>query len=411
MVNSDRDKSPGKRLRNAEPTTVLVMLEDNSVSEDELRQLYDGEETFGQLYTTPSLDFGGNLAGSAQERMSAAVSMAWLQHPNAPTWWLEQWWAGRSSRTRHLHVAILANVNVPDRIKNEVQQGGAAGLAWAEDLLGLKDDPLPEPLDFSEVQQRAVRAVQVAKELVLSKVRSGPASQEALDAFFADLKAEGPLYRQWNDAGRIRKVFDPQILERINTLKAIASYEDFLAAPHFQQEPIFILNLVDAPHVLVEELATVYPLLEKVSRGHDFDFAYVDAELKIVGAWGLGRKNSLFEEISEDGKTFSSNSEDVAKRLDERCPCPMYTTLRNTLSELGDLYFERDHDNSRESIEDALMAGPEEDGVYIWKDDGWDEEELRGMLDVTEFDKDIEAFESVFRSYFPALETLNTYDY
>lgn len=238
--------------------------------------------------------------------------------------------------------------------------------------------------------------------------------------FFEDIASEGPLFKQLQESGLIRRAFDRDV---IGELLGWGWYEELYSEdePDFDRLdtlPIFVVYLNEYQRDAIESVMRSYQPLEAVKKaGHFFDFLVVNTDLKLICGMGLGRKNRCFSYMSVDGSSFGNNDAANEQLLRDSMPWDFLTKLQETLEGLGQEMFSRDSiPGNPETLQMALDAGLNDEGNYFLEDDDLEmsEEELRGYIyDLEIHDENIDDAGSMLQVLFPALETyeLNTGDY
>jgi hypothetical protein len=205
------------------------------------------------------------------------------------------------------------------------------------------------------------------------------------DAFFDDFHHRGPLFRLWEDHGRVE--------------------------PTQRNGEARLLNLVALPNILAEETSQVYPFFSEYIDAsdddyrHRSDFMLIDGNAGEIRSFGLGRKNRIFHIPDIRGDTTWSGDPSLQH----------YFHMRSVLEWLGEIWFERDHQPPLDAVEYALRSGPSESGVYEFEfHDSMNEDELNDLRDyLVDTEKHLDRISRDVRSIFPHLdiEDLNTWDY
>jgi hypothetical protein len=239
-------------------------------------------------------------------------------------------------------------------------------------------------------------------------------------SIFDDLIEEGPIYKQLEKDGMIRKAFDQSLIEALINW---GWYEDLYEDddpdfPALQQLPIYIVFVNQYKRQSVDMLIGTYePLVAVKKAGHFVDFLLIDAKQKIACGLGLGRKNRIFTCFSSNGAEFKFDDTSIKETLAAGMPWDVLSKLETTVGDLGQEFFQRDNiPGNQETLEEALENGPNDDGYYSLEDsdDELSEEEIRNYISDHELhDENIEDAESVLTAIFPSLEVneLNTGDY
>ena len=238
--------------------------------------------------------------------------------------------------------------------------------------------------------------------------------------FFDDLSTRGPVYKQLEENGLIRKAFNP---DAIRELIDWGWYEELYAddEPDFDQLatlPIFVVYLNEYKKEAMQSVIDAYePLAAVKSAGHFFDFLVINTELKLVCGLGLGRKNRFFSYMSANGSEFDNKDSASEQLLRESMPWDFLTKLQQKLEELGQEMFGQDNiPGNPEMLQIALDSGPNDEGNYCLEDDDEEmtEEELRGYIyDHEIHDENIDDLGSMLKVFFADLDVyeLNTGDY
>jgi hypothetical protein len=237
---------------------------------------------------------------------------------------------------------------------------------------------------------------------------------------FDDFKQQGPLFKQLEDDGLIRKAFDKEVIEElINWGWYEELYDD--DGPDFdslEKLPVYFVYVLEHKRQSIEMLVNAYePLAAVKAAGHFVDFLLVDAGQNLVCGLGLGRKNRMFITYSNDGAEFKHDDANVKEMMTSALPWDVLTKLQTTLDDVGQEIFQRDSiPGNLEILEELLSNGPNEDGSFYLEDSAEElsEQELRSRIAHYEMHtENIEDAESVFSAIFPAFEIteLSTGDY
>lgn len=238
--------------------------------------------------------------------------------------------------------------------------------------------------------------------------------------FFEDFATKGPLFKELQDVGLIRKAFDREV---IGELIGWGWYEELYDEdePDFDRLdtlPIYVVYLNEFQRDAIKSLINSYTPFDAVKKaGHFFDFLVVNTDLKIICGMGLGRKNRFFSYMSADGSQFDNKDEANEQLLRDSMPWDFLTKLKEIVEEIGQEMFSRDSiPGNPESLEMALDEGPNDEGYFYLEDDDLEmsEEELRGYIyDLALHDENIDDDGAMLQVLFPKFETyeLNTGDY
>lgn len=238
---------------------------------------------------------------------------------------------------------------------------------------------------------------------------------------FNDFIQQGPLFKQMQEDGLIRKAFDKDLIEKLFNWGWYVELFDDEEDPNFDsldQLPIFIVYANEYKHKSIELLIKAYEPLNAVkSAGHFVDFLLVDAGNKLVCGIGLGRKNQMFTVYSHDGAEFKYDDVNIKEMIANATPWDVLTKLQTTLEGLGEEFFHRDNmPGNLEMLEELLSIGPNEDGHFYLEDSDEElsEQELRSRIaQYEQHTENIEDAESVLSAIFPtfAIHELSTGDY
>ena len=237
---------------------------------------------------------------------------------------------------------------------------------------------------------------------------------------FEDFSQQGPLYKQLEGDGLIRKAFDKEVMEELlNWGWYEELYDD--DGPDFdalEKLPIYLVYVLEHKRQSLEMLIETYePLNALKAAGHFVDFLLVDARQNLVCGLGLGRKNRMFTVYSNDGAEFKHDDANIKQLITSALPWDVLTKLQTTLDDVGQEIFQRDIiPGNLEILEELLSNGPNEDGYFYLEDTAEElsEQELRSRIaHYEQHTENIEDAESVLSAIFPAFEIneLGTGDY
>lgn len=235
---------------------------------------------------------------------------------------------------------------------------------------------------------------------------------------FEDINQRGPLFKQLESDGLIRKAFDKDLEERLTNYGYFEGDDENFDFAKLEQIPVYIVFVDEYKRESRQLLFKSYePFSAVKNAGHFFDFLIIDTEQEIIYGIGLGRKNRLFTAFSENGSVFKYDDNSIEEKLRKNLPIDVVSDFKSTLEGLGRAFFDIDSiPGNEELLQEALDRGPSEEGYYYIEDEDEEreEDEIRSYLAdhelKTEYIEDEEAF---FQIYFPKLyaRDLSTGDY